>query len=242
MEKVFVVGANGATGRLVVAQLLEQSIPVVAMVRPSSDLPDQFSGQNNLTIIRAEVSELNKSELVQHFEGCTSVVCCLGHNLTFKGMYGKPRLLVTDTIKLICGAIDHIDSGRYKLILMNTTGNSNDDLGEQPPLSQRIVIAIIRRLLPPHVDNEKAANFLRVEVGQTHQRIEWAAVRPDALIDEGSVKPYELHISPIRNAIFNAAATSRINVANFVSRLICEKALWDQWKGKMPVIYNKEQK
>jgi hypothetical protein len=88
------------------------------------------------------------------------------------------------------------------------------------------------------LDNEKAADFLRLKIGQDHKIIEWAAVRPDSLTDGGNVTEYDLYISPIRNAIFDAAPTSRINVANFMARLICEDGLWNQWKGKMPVIYN----
>ena len=242
MEKILVVGSNGATGRLVVAQLLEQNVDVVAILRPSSQLPEELTSHNNLTVIRAEISELKQNDLIQHLDDCTGVICCLGHNLTFRGVYGQPRLLVTDTIKNICHAIEYINGGQFKLILMNTTGNSNHDLLKKPPLSQRIVISIIRLLLPPHVDNEKAADFLHLKIGQTHQLIEWTAVRPDGLIDEESVSQYEIHTSPTRNAIFDAGVTSRINVANFMSRLICENELWTQWKGKMPVIYNQHQK
>jgi hypothetical protein len=34
---------------------------------------------------------------------------------------------------------------------------------------------------------------------------------------------------------------SRINVAHFMARLAVEDELWQEWKGQMPVIYNKEQ-
>ena len=94
-------------------------------------------------------------------------------------------------------------------------------------------------MLPPHVDNEKAADFLRIEIGQDDREIEWAAVRPDTLIDEDRVSDYEVHVSPTRSAIFNAGTTSRINVGHFMAELITDDETWSKWQGQMPVIYNK---
>ena len=121
---------------------------------------------------------------------------------------------------------------------MNTTGNSNRDIPENPPYSQRFAISLLRLLLPPHVDNEKAADYLRVQVGQNNYNIEWAAVRPDGLINGDKVSQYDIYVSPVRNAIFDAGTTSRINVADFMSDLAVKSELWNEWKGKMPVIYN----
>ena len=96
-------------------------------------------------------------------------------------------------------------------------------------------------LLPPHVDNEKAAEYLRTEIGQNDGTIEWTAVRPDGLTNEDTVTAYEVHPSPIRSAIFDAGKTSRINVGHFMADLITEGDLWSKWKGQMPVIYNRNQ-
>lgn len=122
---------------------------------------------------------------------------------------------------------------------MNTTGNSNRDLDESISFGQRCVLGLVRLLLPPHVDNEKAADYLRAHIGQDAAAIEWVAVRPDTLIDEGEVTEYEVHPSPTRSAIFDAGKTSRINVAHFMADLISDDATWSRWKGRMPVIYNK---
>ncbi len=239
MTKVLVLGSSGATGKLVVTQLLQQNVEVVAVLRPSSNIPVEFSPQKKLQIIKTDITELQENELVHYLQDCDGVISCLGHNLTFNGIFGPPKLLVTDAIEKICRTIEGINTDKkFKLILMNTTGNSNRDLSEKPPLSQRVVISILRLFLPPHVDNERAADFLRIEIGQNHKLIEWSAIRPDSLTDNEDVTKYDLFISPTRNVIFDAAPTSRINVANFMSRLICEDALWSKWKGKMPVIYN----
>ncbi len=240
MRKVLVLGASGATGRLLVQQLLQKGVSVTAIVRESSSLQDADGSHPNLQIVEAEISEILESDLVQHLRGCEAAMSCLGHNLTFRGMFGHPRHLVTDAIRKVTRAIESIcPRNRIKIILMNTTGNSNRGIPEKPPLSQRVVISLLRLLLPPHADNEKAADFLRIHVGQNSDHIEWAAVRPDGLINEEHVTQYDLNTSPIRNAIFDAGSTSRINVADFMSELAVNSELWNTWKGKMPVIYNR---
>ena len=97
---------------------------------------------------------------------------------------------------------------------------------------------MLRKLLPPHVDNELAADHLRTEIGQHDPYIEWVAVRPDSLIDQEMVTEYHAYPSPIRSAVFDAGKTSRINVAHFMTDLICNGETWQNWKGQMPVIYN----
>ena len=239
MKKALVLGASGATGRLLVKLLLQKGIEVIAIVRDASSLTNIDSSHPGLQIVEAEISQISESELAEYVSECEAVLSCLGHNLTFKGIYGHPRRLVTDAIKKVANAIESIQTNnKIKIILMNTTGNTNRDIPEKPPLSQRLVISLLRLLLPPHVDNEDAADFLRLQVGQNNNYIEWAAVRPDGLIDEDQVSQYDISASPTRNAIFDAGSTSRINVADFMSELAINSALWNKWKGKMPVIYN----
>ena len=111
---------------------------------------------------------------------------------------------------------------------------------EKVTIGHRIVVSLLRVLLPPHPDNEQAAEYLRVNIGQDHDHIGWAAVRPDGLVDMDEVTPFEIHASPLRDPIFNAGKTSRINVAHFMAQLISENDIWEEWKGQMPVIYNKD--
>jgi hypothetical protein len=126
-----------------------------------------------------------------------------------------------------------------KFVLMNTAGNSNRDLHEPISFGQMCVIGIVRLLLPPHVDNEKAADYLRGSIGQDDEAIQWAVVRLDTLINENQVTEYEVHPSPNRSAIFNPGSTSRINVGHFMADLITDEDTWNGWKGQMPVIYNR---
>ena len=238
-QTVLVVGATGATGRHVVDQLLQQGNRVKAIVRSAERVPAILQGRDGLSLIEASVLDLSDEDLAKHAAGCDAVVSCLGHTISFKGIYGQPRRLVTDSVRRLCAAIlANQPSSMVKFVLMNTTGNRNRDLDEPISFAQRAVIQLLRWLLPPHPDNEQAADYLRTQIGQEHPTIEWVAVRPDGLIDEDAVSPYTTHPSPTRSAIFDAGKVSRINVANFMVQLITDKAIWNDWKGQMPVIYS----
>lgn len=237
--KTLVAGASGATGKLLVEQLLKADQQVKAVVRSASTIPDSLINNKNLTIIKSNISEISVGEMVKHLADCQAVASCLGHNLTLKGIYGKPRKLVTDTVRLLCEAALKIKPGKpIKFVLMNTAGNSNRDLNEPISTGHNIMLSLIRLLVPPHSDNENAADFLRTKIGQQNPYIEWVVVRPDTLINEAEVTEYTLHVSPTRSALFNPGKTSRINVANFMVHLINDDRTWIKWKGQMPVIYN----
>ncbi len=238
---VLVVGASGATGRLLVEQLLNRGIIVKVIVRSVEKLPEFMKNNHHLTVIHASVLELSDSALSEHVSDCTAVACCLGHNMNWKGMFGEPRKLVTEATRRLCEAIKANNTGNQtRYVLMNTVGNSNRDLPESISFGQKCVIGLLRLLVPPHIDNEMAADYLRINIGQNDKAIEWAAVRPDNLIDEQSVTEYEVHPSPIKSAIFGNGQSSRINVAHFMADLITDDKTWSRWKGSMPVIYNIE--
>jgi nucleoside-diphosphate-sugar epimerase len=237
---ILVVGASGATGRLLVEDLLSRGQRVRAVVRSPEKLPQTLRSHPSLSIVHANLLDLSDDEMTQHVSDCTAVASCLGHNLSFKGIYGSPRRLVADATRRLCEAVRATRPHHpVRFVLMNTAGNRNRDLKEPFSFSERCVIGLIRLLLPPHIDNEQAADYLRVNVGQNDSAIKWVVVRPDTLINEDSVTEYEVYPSPTRSATFNAGKTSRINVAHFMADLITADDLWRRWQGQMPVIYNR---
>jgi len=234
-----IVGASGATGRLLMEELLNRGQAVRIVVRSLDSLSGAVKCHAKLSVIQASILDMSDSDMAKHVRGCHAVVSCLGHNLTFRGLFGEPRRLVTDATRRLCDAIRaNQPSEPVKFVLMNTTGNSNRDLNERISFGQKCVVGLLRWLLPPHVDNEKAADYLRTNVGQNDPQIEWTAVRPDGLIDDTKVTDYKIYQSPTRSAIFDAGTTSRINVAHFMAKLISADNTWNMWQGKMPVIYN----
>lgn len=235
-----VAGASGATGRLLVEQLLKKGEAVKIIVRSAESLPKNIREHENISIIRASILDLSEIQMSTAVKGCDTVVSCLGHNMTFKGMFGFPRRLVTDATRRLCVAIKaNQPKAPVKFILMNSSGVSNPDVVEKISFKQKCVMALLRWLLPPHADNEKAAEYLRSEIGQNDHDIEWTAVRPDGLVNERDVSEYTIYPSPIKSAIFEAGEVSRINVGHFMAELVSNTVLWNLWKGQMPVIYSK---
>ena len=238
---ILIVGASGATGRLLVEQLLNRGHNVKVVVRSQEQFSEIIKENDNLSVIQSSILDFSDAEMEQHVKGCDAVACCLGHNMTLKGIYGHPRKLVTDASRRLCSSIKaNKPKVPIKFVLMNTIANNNRDLQEHNSIGHRLVIGLLRLILPPHVDNEKAADFLRTNIGQCDTNIEWTAVRPSGLIDESEVTKYDAYDSPLGSAIFDSGKISRINVGHFMADLITDNDTWNKWKRKMPVIYNKD--
>jgi putative NADH-flavin reductase len=221
-----------------VNQLLEKGHEVKAFARNITKFSTEIITHKKFDVIGTSVLDMSEEELENHTKGCDAIVSTLGHNLSFKGMFGNPRQLVTDSIKKLCKVSENTKNKPVKIILMNTVGCKNEDLKEKVSFFENCVFFLLRYLIPPHADNENAANYLRTLIGQNHSNIQWAVVRPDSLINEEEISPYTTHLSPI-HTLFKPGKTSRINVAHFISELASNNEIWSEWKGKMPVIYNK---
>lgn len=236
-----VVGASGATGRLLVRQLLDRGVHVRAVVRSPERLLAGLPDHERLSIVRANLPSPDEAAMAEYVDGCDAIVSCLGHSLSFRGIFLPPHRLVTDVVRGLCGAVRKRRPSRpIRFVLMSSAGVRSRDREEPVPLLHATALVLLRRLVPPHADNEQAAEFLRAGVGRTDPAIEWAVVRPDTLIDESKVSPYDVHPSPTRSALLHPGRTSRINVAHFLGELVTVDATWEAWKGGMPVLYNRE--
>lgn len=236
--KSLVLGASGATGKLVVQQLVQRKYHVRIVVREKANIPTQFSEDKNIEIIKGNIYDFNIENIKNLLNDCDSIICCLGHNISFKGIYGSPHKLVSVTVAKIIEALQALNT-KPKFVLMSTTAYTNQKINEVNDLREKIVFSLLEVILPPHKDNMLAANQLVDKLGSKSE-IEWVAVRPDSLFDEENVSQYEIQNSKTRSAIFNHGKTSRINVSHFMAELVTNENLWQQWKHKTPVIYNKE--
>jgi nucleoside-diphosphate-sugar epimerase len=238
--KVLVLGASGATGRLVVMQLLKRQINTRIVVRESAILSGEMQDNPHVEIVKGNIAEFDNSGMIGLLKDCDAVVSCLGHTITFKGMFGEPRNLVFDALKTVCGTVVRASDKKVKLVLMSTTAYTNSGIGEKNSFGEKVVFSLLKLLLPPHIDNVKAADYLNEEIGKNNEKLEWIAVRPDTLINRDDASAYAVHESPIRSPIFNAGTTSRINVGRFMVELLLNEESWREWKFKMPVIYNRD--
>jgi putative NADH-flavin reductase len=235
LMKVLLLGASGATGRLVLQQLLYRNIETKIVVRNPDSLPKDIMQNKILECITGSISEFEPRRYAELISDCDAVISTLGHNITFSGMFGKPRNLVSSCIRNLCEAAERRKK-RIRLILMSTTANRNTKIKENYAAADRIVLSLLR-ILPPHKDNIEAAKYLSYTIGD-NSNIEWIAVRPDTLIDNENESRYEILASPRQSPVFHAGKTSRINVSRFYIELLSNNEHWEKWKYKMPVIYN----
>jgi len=225
------------TGRRLVEQLLGKNYKVRIIVRSSHKLTADIVENPNTMTIEASVLDLTDEEVTEHVKDCDAVVSCLGHVMDFKGIFGEPKKLCTDATRNLCNSLEkHSLPKPTKFILMNTVGVQNPDLEEKRNWFERGLLTLLHHTLPPHRDNETAAEYLHKTVGKENKSIEWCCVRPDSLIN-AEVSPYDITESPT-TGIINGRPTARSNVAHFMTELIENAELWSTWKFRMPVIMN----
>ena len=66
---VLVVGASGATGRLLVEELLDYGQDVKIIVRSKNNIPESIRNHINVSIIQASILDLSISELNRYVKG-----------------------------------------------------------------------------------------------------------------------------------------------------------------------------
>lgn len=237
-QTVLLVGATGRTGQRALKQLLERNIRVRAIVRSSKNLPPEVMGNANLTVIEADLLSLRDEELQQHLAGCDAVISCLGHNISFKGVFGPPHDLVARAVQRLCQGIEALKpSTPVKFILMSSVSvNRPNRLDTRRGSFERVFLWLLCGVLPPAKDNQRAADFLIEKIGPNNAFVQWAAIRPDSLL-EGEVSEYNLHEGLV-DSLFKAGSTNMANVAHFMCELVANPKTWDEWKGKLPVVVN----
>lgn len=261
-----VLGATGGTGNQLVRQLICQGQSVRAIVRSTDKLLGSLHGvkyEDNLVVFEGSVLGMTDEEMQKLVGGCDVIVSCLGHNMTFRGVYGKPRRLVRDSIKRVHETLQSLQSPASssssqsslsssssssssasaplstptKMILMGTKGVANPDGSEDVrPLDERIALSMLRILLPPHKDNEETVHYVSNTIGQS-SNVEWVVVRPDELIHGDDVSEFKIFDKPY-GPLFGGGQTSRSNVAAFMTDLILDETVWNKWKYQMPMPQN----
>ncbi|MFA6907189.1 MAG: NAD(P)-binding oxidoreductase [Sphaerochaeta sp.] len=235
--KVLILGASGATGRLVASELMKRMMSVRIVVREHAVLPQSSKENPLMEVVTGDVDTFTQQKVQELLDDCGAAVCCLGHRTTIRGIFGKPHRLVIHAVQKVTTAMEALSCSQ-KLILMSTTAYTNKQDGEKDRFGEALVLSLLKVLLPPHRDNMLAADFLVHRIG-TRGAFSWVAVRPDTLIDAENPSEYKFFSHTNRSPVFNAGKTSRINVAACMAELLTDEQLWEQWKYKTPVLYNK---
>jgi NAD(P)-dependent dehydrogenase (short-subunit alcohol dehydrogenase family) len=238
-QTVLVLGGTGRTGRRVVADLLSRDFAVRAIARSPAKLSDELRAHPNLTVIEANLLALRDDELRRDLEGCAAVVSCLGHALDVRGIFGAPRDLVVQAVSRATRQIEALaPKVPVKLVLMSSVsvfrpGSEDARRGRL----EKAYAGLVRGVLPPARDNQRAADFLVETIGVDNPYIEWVAVRPDSLL-QGEPCEYEVHDGLV-DSLFSPGHTNIANVAHFMGELVANPTTWARWKGKLPVIVNR---
>ncbi|MDP8225654.1 MAG: SDR family oxidoreductase [Candidatus Lernaella stagnicola] len=237
-QTVLLVGGTGRTGRRVLEQLLGRGVNVRAIVRSREKLPPGAAENPNLTVIEASLLSLNDEELQRHVRGCDAVISCLGHVLSFKGLFGPPRDLVTQAATVLCRAAEALKPATpIKFILMSSVSvHRPGGLDKRRGWFEQAFVRTLCIVLPPANDNQRAANVLHEKIEKSHPFVQWVAVRPDTLL-EGDISEYTLHDGLV-SSLFKPDSTNMANVAHFMCELATNPETWEGWKGRLPVITN----
>jgi len=235
---VLLIGGTGRTGRRVLEQLLSRGINVRAIVRSAEKLRASVAERPGLSVVEADLPALSDEELLRQVRGCDAVVSCLGHTLSLRGILGPPRDLVCRSVERVYRATRELQPAQpVKLILMSSVSvNRPGGLDTRRGRFERAVIWMLRGLVPPARDNQRAADFLHDVIEAADPYAQWVAVRPDTL-KEGDVTEYALHEGLV-DSLFRPGETNMANVAHFMCELATDPEAWAAWRGRLPVIVN----
>jgi len=239
--KVLLLGGTGRTGDRVLKQLLERGAAVRAIVSSSARLPKGVAGNEKLEVIEADLLSLSDADLKTHVAGCDAIISCLGHTTSsLKGIFGKPRDLVTQAVAKTCAAVQALKPDKaVRLVLMSSVSvNGPRAADARRGAFEKIFLWVFRGLMPPAADNQYAADYLQNKIGLVDPAIQWVVVRPDSLVD-GDVSKYTVHEGLV-TGLFKPKTTTMANVAHFMCELVTKSEFWEAWKGKMAVIVNVE--
>lgn len=235
-QTILLLGATGRTGGRVLQQLLARGVRVRAIVRSRGKLPPGVAANADLTVIEASLPALRDEELQEQLRGCDAVISCLGHVISLRGILGPPWDLVARATARVARGIEALrPPAPVKVILMTTVSvNRPGGLDARRSSFERAFLWLLRGLVPPARDNQRAADVLLEEVGPTNAFVEWVVVRPDSLL-AGDVTEYTVHEGLV-NSLSAPGSTRMANVAHFMCELATRPETWSAWKGKLPVI------
>ncbi len=233
---VLLLGATGRTGGRVLTHLLERGVPVRAIVRSADRLPAGLADDPRLTVVEADLASMPVSAYARQLIGMHAAISCLGHSVSLRGVFGPPRDLVERAVRALADAAASRGTGvPLRLILMSSVSvNRPGRADAQRGAGERAFLALLRGVVPPARDNQRAADVLAQERGEGDPAIEWVVVRPDSLID-GDVSEYRLS-EELTASLFRPDTTRMANVAHFMADLATDEAVWQRWRGQMPVI------
>jgi uncharacterized protein YbjT (DUF2867 family) len=206
--KILVLGATGATGRLIVSKAIAQGHEVVALVRSKAKAGDLAGAE------LVEGDARDAAALTSAIAGCDAVVSSLG---TAMSPFREVTLLSTATRALV-GVMERQDIRRLVCI---TGLGAGDSRGHGGFFFDRLLLPLMLRKV--YEDKDRQENAIR---GST---LDWTIVRPMVLND----KPARGDIKALTDLSgMHGGTIARADVADFVVQQLAA----DTWLRKSPLI------
>jgi uncharacterized protein YbjT (DUF2867 family) len=206
--KILVLGATGATGRLIVTQARAKGHDIVALVRPGSKGADLAGA----TVVEGDARDA--AALTTAIAGCDAVISSLGTALS---PFRKVTMLSTATRALV-----GVMKARNVRRLVCITGmGAGDSRGHGGFFFDRLFLPLM--LCHVYEDKNRQEDAIRAST------LDWTIVRPTVLND----KPARGHIRALTDlSRVHGGTIARADVADFV----VQQLAGDRWSRKTPLI------
>jgi uncharacterized protein YbjT (DUF2867 family) len=207
-KRILVLGATGATGRLIVSQALARGYDVNALVR-SAEKARELKGAN---VIVGDAR--NEVALRKALEGRDGVISALG---TPASPFREVTLLSTAT-RVLVGAMkaEHVS----RLVCITGMG-AGDSAGHGGFLFDNVIFPLLLRKV--YADKNRQEAIVR------DSGFDWILVRPSVLNNKPDRKPVRA-LTDLSH--FNGGSISREDVAMFV----LDQLSADSWLHRAPLI------
>ncbi|SFI08791.1 Putative NADH-flavin reductase [Bosea sp. OK403] len=205
--KVLVLGATGATGRLIVSKAVAKGYEVVALVR--SKAKADLAG-----VELVEGDARDPAALTRALAGCDAVISSLG---TAMSPFREVTLLSTATRALV-GVM--ADQNIRRLVCITGLG-AGDSRGHGGFFFDRLFLPLMLRKV--YEDKDRQEDAIRAST------LDWTIVRPTVLND----KPARGHVKALTDLSgVHGGTIARSDVAEFVVQQLTA----DTWLRKAPLI------
>ncbi|HEV2680013.1 MAG TPA: NAD(P)H-binding protein [Rhodanobacter sp.] len=164
--RLFVVGATGRTGQLVVEQAIKRAHMVTVIVRKTGAVP----AHDNLRIVIGD--PLRIDDLTPHLAGHDVVISCLGQRSRMD------NTLLRDGTTAMLEAMHRSGVHRYLVVSQGLLYPSRSP-----------IIWLLRKILARHVADSTAMEEL-----VTASNVDWTIVRPPRLRNGGALRGYRLQV------------------------------------------------
>lgn len=206
--KILVLGATGATGRLIVGKAVAKGYEVIALVRSKAKAADLAGAE----LIEGDARD--PAALARAIAGCDAVISSLG---TAMSPFREVTLLSTATRALV-GVMEQQNIRRLVCI---TGLGAGDSRGHGGFFFDWLLLPLMLRKV--YEDKDRQENAIRAS------RLDWTIVRPTVLND----KPARGDVKALTDLSgVHGGSIARADVAEFVVQQLTE----DTWLRKAPLI------